>query len=302
MSRLSIILSILLILASTSFSQRPRGEGRRVSGREPAADSRKVMIKADTIPLNKRFVYRLDNAKFKRYQALARKDSTKLQLADTTDWKDFSKIHSKLKATIEKDEHQNVQNYIDTAAELSELQLVNPEFAKFTAKVCLRQLIFNLKLLDQLLNRQLDEEADVELLSMIMQNIDTLITKYILTFGNRELAKSIISPTVIFKVFDSSGVEITNAKCYLITPKTCRDIVCKSCMPAKLPCEESLIGQIVSKNDKVYDCANPVPVPVYYGRYHIYVVNGNKVLFYEMRQIDQTTIDPSNKLINIRFN
>jgi hypothetical protein len=74
-------------------------------------------------------------------------------------------------------------------------------------------------------------------------------------------------------------------------------------MPTKLPCEEALIADIVNKNDKVYDCANPVPVPVYYGRYHIYVVNGSNVLFYEMRQIDQTTVDPSkNNLINIRFN
>ena len=241
----------------------------------------------DSIPLNARRFYRIDSMRYKKYLQESGRDSVSLVRPNPKDWSDFREIRASIARSIKKDSLGNVYNYIDTANDFAELSILNEEFAPNTARVCLRQLIFTLRQIDVLIKKPLTENSDVVLLSSAMRNMDTLLNRYILTFGDQ----GTINPQAAqlqFKIMDKNGNAITNAICYLLTPKTCRDIACKSCTIAP-DCAGDKLRDIIAKNDKAFDCANDVTVPVFFGRYHVFVVSGNKVLSYEMKQVDDHT-------------
>ncbi len=278
------IISLLLYLPliSVAIPQNEVTVNRNVSY---ASSGKSVFI--DSIPLNARKFYRVDSARYKKYLQESARDSVSLVRPNPKDWSDFREIRASINQTLKRDSLGNVYNYIDTANDFAELSILTEEFAPNTARVCLRQLIFTLRQIDVLIKKPLAENSDVVLLSSAMRNMDTLLNRYILTFGDQGTINP-QSAELQFKVTDKDGKTITNAICYLLTPKTCRDIACKSCTITP-DCVSDKLRDIVAKNDKAFDCANDATIPVFFGRYHVFVVAGNKVVSYEMKQVDDHT-------------
>jgi hypothetical protein len=249
-------------------------------------------ITVDSIPLNARRFYRVDSIRYKKYLQETGRDSVLLIKANSKDWNDFREIRASITQTLKNDSLGNVSSYIDTANDFAELSLLQEEFVPNTARVCLRQLIFTLRQINLLIKKPLTENSDVVLLSAAMKNMDTLLDRYILTFGEPGTVNP-QSADLRFNVTDKNGKAVTNAICYLLTPKTCRDIACKTCTVSP-DCASDKLRDIIAKNDKAFDCANDVSVPVFFGRYHVFVVSGNKLLSYEMKQVDEHTVRPGS--------
>jgi len=245
----------------------------------------------DSIPLGRYKYYKIDQSSNSRYlNSSISKDSVRQEKAGKADWDDFAKAYATLQKSFVANQYNNVENYIDTGKDFIELKLLTADFFPNTAKVCLRQLSFNIQLLNQLLAKPLTEKTDVQLLSAVTNNIDVLINKYVATKGTVLSTKILLLPKVSIKVFDHTGTELTNAKCYFISFRTCRDIACRSCVPGLDPCDESNISAITSKPDGVFDCTNPVKINVDYGHYHFFVISNKKIRYYEQLHIDENSV------------
>jgi hypothetical protein len=140
-----------------------------------------------------------------------------------------------------------------------------------------------------MISKPLPEKTDVQLLGAVMNNIEVLVNKYIATKGAVFSIRSVLLPNVSIKIFDSTGIELTNAKCYFISFKTCRDIACRACVPGLDPCDNNNINSITSKPDGIFDCTNPAKIKVDYGHYHFFVISNNRIRHYEQLHIDENS-------------
>lgn len=254
----------------------------------------------DTIPISRYKYFRVDDDKYKRYlNTFINKDSVKLLKASVTDWSDFDKAFENLKKSLRKNVYNNVENYVDTVTDFKELKLLNPKFLPNTAKVCLRQLIFNIGLVNQLLAKQLDKE-DLTLLAAILKNIDKLVSDYIAPVGSIMMIHELGLTNVRLRVYGKDRTELNNARCYFVSNHTCRDIACMTCLPSMDPCDGKNINAIVSNSEISYDCANPGGIKIGFGHYHIFVMSNNKIIYSELRHIDENSIPAAaNNEINI---
>jgi hypothetical protein len=250
----------------------------------------------DTIPLGRYKYFRIDDARYKIYMNSAiNKDSVKLLIANDSDWLGYDKAHSDLKKVLAIDPYKNVSNYIDTITDFKEFALLNKKFLPYTAKVCIRQLTFNIKLLTSILNKPLSSQADISIMNAVIANLDVLVKNYIAPVGNVTfLAKyiTLFVPNVRIRVFDKDKTELNNVQCYFITRKTCRDVSCATCLPSLDPCDAANIKAIINNPDKLFDCANPNSVNINFGYYHLFIIGKNKILYHEIREFDN----------NINFN
>jgi hypothetical protein len=254
-------------------------------------NNKAIALLRDTIPIGRYKYFQIDDARYKIYMNSAiNKDSVKLLKASTADWADFAKAYETLKKSLKNNQYDNVQNYLDTANDFTELTLLNQTRLPHTAKVCLRQLIFNISLVNQLLAKPLNGKEDLELLSSVMKNIDVLVASYIAPIGTTYILKELVLPKVRLRIYDKEGAELNNVKCYFISNRTCRDIACMTCLPAMDPCDGSNINAITGKADISYDCANPTAIKINFGHYHIFVISRNKIIYTELRNFDGNSI------------
>lgn len=305
-----LLLSVLVIglnVAYLSAQEKPAIRSGQVTLRNKAQiiENRSVAVTArqkDTIPLGRNKYYKVDDASNLTYMnSSINKDSVKLEKASKTDWEEFAKAYAGLQSILQLNRFDNVVNYIDTSKDFIEMKLLKQDFFPNAAKVCLRQLTFNVQLLNQLLARPLPENTDVQLLSSVMNNIDILVNKYVATKGVTMTIRNVLLPNVNIKVFDNNGAELTNAKCYFISFKTCRDIACRSCIPGLDPCADNNINAIINKPDVIFDCTNPVKIKIDYGHYHFFVINNNKIRHYEQMHIDENRLSSEDNQ-QIRIN
>ncbi len=294
MRRFILLLLFAVVTASLTFAQITKKD--RVTAISTIRDHRTDMIASstlnrDTIPISRYKYYKIDDSRYKIYlNSVVNKDSVKLLKATAQDWTEYATAYENLKRSFAKNAYNNVQNYIDTTIDFNELKLLNQKFLPHTAKVCLRQLTYNISLLNQLLAKPLNEKADLQLLTSVMNNINTLVATYIAPIGTTFAIRELFLPNLRIKVFGKDRVELNNAQCYFISNKTCRDIACMTCLPAMDPCDAGNINAIIGKADISYDCANPVAIKVNFGHYHIFVISRSKIVFSEMRNIDENSI------------
>ncbi|MEO6719350.1 MAG: hypothetical protein ABIN67_03250 [Ferruginibacter sp.] len=289
MHRLFLIMLLIVVSSTISFSQSP---GKKDKTDKSSANAKSpINFNRDTIPLGKYKYFRADGAsKIKYIIDGISEDSVRMIKANKVDWAEFNKTYDELKRTFSIDRFKNVESYIDTPTDLVELTLLNQNYFYNTTKVGLQQLTFNLRLLNQMLTTPIREKTEVEALNMVIKNIDLLVTRYIATKGLVFYMIKTTLPNLKFKVFDKAGAPVTNAKCYIVSYKTCRDIACRTCVPALEPCELTTVSSIVNKADFVFDCNNPVNIKVNYGNYHVFVISNNKIRHYEPLHFVETSV------------
>jgi hypothetical protein len=292
----------LLILCLTAINAQLAVAQVKVKKR-PVTNKTVAAIYQDTVPLSRNKYFQIDDARYKIYMnSVINKDSVKLLKASATDWADFANAYEALKKSLKNNQYDNVKNYLDTANDFKELTLLNQRRLPHTAKVCLRQLIFNISLVNQLLAKPLNGKEDLGLLSSVMKNIDVLVASYIAPIGTTYVLKELVLPNVRLRIFNKDGAELNNVKCYFISNRTCRDIACMTCLPAMDPCDGSNINAIIGKADISYDCANPAAIKINFGHYHIFVISRNKIIYTELRNIDGNSIaSADNNEIKIIF-
>ncbi len=248
-------------------------------------------VNRDTIPIGRYKYFRVDSAKYRIYlNSAINKDSVKLAKASTGDWAEFTMAYDSLRLTLIINPNNNVQNYIDSANDFRELTLLNETRLPHTAKVCLRQLTFNIRLLNQLLRKQIDKE-DLVLLNNIMGNIQTLVSAYIAPIGYTFMLADIGLFNVRLRVFDRDRTtELTNAQCYFLSNHSCRDIACMTCLPGMDPCDAGNINAIVGQSDIRYDCANPTGIRIGFGHYHVFVITNGRIVYADLKHFDENSI------------
>ena len=240
---------------------------------------------ADTIPVRARKDFRIDQVRYRNYLATSLNDSVKLKKADAKDWSDYNAALAKLQTTLQQNPFNNVQDYIDGKNDFKSLQLIEQGKVPNTAKICLRQLIFNLNTATTLLGSPMSADVEPKLLSSVIRNIDTLALSYIVPYVTRALSM-MRYPKIVFQVVDKNNVEVKNVNCLLVTPKVCRDISCKSCKATMPPCQELTFAKMVEQRDYSFDCMNPKVLDVAPGVYHVFVVSGNKIIGYQWASFD----------------
>jgi len=263
-------------------------------------DKPAALVITDTIPTRVRKFYTVDNKRYLTYLNTNLEDSVKLLKAGASDWQDFETAYSKLTQTIKNNPFSNVSNYISPDRDFKSIELIDKTFLTNTAKVCLRQLIFNIKLSDVLLNKLLTDKIDLQLLSMSITNIDTLCLAYLVPYVTKSMAL-MKYPKIIFKVFDKDGMELNKAGCYLVSPYVCRSLACLSCKNISTPCELHTVDKIIGQKDYMFDCANPSAIGIAQGPYHIFIVNNGAIIGYKSWSTDANDLsqDFQPKTINL---
>lgn len=296
--RTAYLLIALMLFYTASFAQvqGPIIRGRidqRVIRVEPRNGNNSRVL--DTIPQKAKQHFRVDQIKYQRYLSTIVKDSVKVQKASAKDWDDFELTHKKLQTTLTSNPQGNVRDYIDLNKDFVSLKLVERSKEAITAQFSLRQLIFNINLANSILNNPMTSAAEPKLLSAVINNIDTLCLVYIAPYAMRTLSgpSHLSYPKIAFQVLNKNNVEVKNVTCYLVTPKVCRDISCKTCKVSADPCEQHTIASIISEGDYTFDCANPKTLDVAPGVYHLFVVENNKIIDYQWRTFDANDIQAS---------
>ena len=257
----------------------------------------RMTLNKDSIPISRHSYYVIDQARFKKYMSAnvnINKDSVLLEKAKPEDWTEFENQYAILLKLIKRKPNDLINNYVDTTVDFKSLKFLSPERFPNTAKICMKQLTVNLKLVTNILSRPIYSKQDVEELNLVMANIDKLSENYINTYGH---LFAMFAPNVQFKVTDASGSVINNAKCYLLSKKTCRDIACRTCNPGGDACDIQTVAsltKIVNEKDIMFDCANPADLRVSYGHYHLFVVCQDKLCHYELRDFDENSLTASN--------
>ncbi len=268
--------------------------------KERAYDNRRAI---DTIPKHMYKYFTVDNGRYLHYLHTNLNDSVKSVKASAKDWDDFNAAYNKLSQTLKNNPFNHVADYISPNKDYKSIELIDNKFQTNTAKVCLRQLIFNIKLSDLLLNKPLADKTDLQLLSMSITNIDTLCLAYIVPYvGHNKVMALMRKPKIIFKVFDKTGAELKNANCYLVSPYVCRSLACLSCKNIAAPCEPQTVDKIIGQKDYLFDCANPSVLEIAPGPYHIFIVNNGTIVSYKSWSTDASdfTADFQPKTINLR--
>ena len=249
-----------------------------------------VNANKDTISLGKYKYYRADAASKMRYiMEGINEDSMRIIKASKFDWIEFDNAYSDLKKTFSNDGSKNVESYIDTTVDLLELGMLNQNYFYNTSKVALKQLTANIRILNQLLTTPIHEKNGVQVLNMLMQNIDVLVTKFIATKGSVYFILKTVLPDIKLTVVDKTGAPVRDVQCYFISYKTCRDIACRTCLPALESCDINTITAITNKADLIVDSNNPVSLRVSYGHYHLFVIGNNKIRHYAQLNIDENS-------------
>jgi hypothetical protein len=289
MHRLFLIMLLIMFSSIISFSQ---SSGRKDKTVKSLANPKSTInFNRDTIPLGKYKYFRADGAsKIKYITDGINEDSVRMIKANKVDWAEFDRAYDDLKKTFSADKFKNIESYIDTAIDLVELTLLNQSYFYNTSKISLQQLTFNLRVLNQLLAKPIQEKTEVEALNMVVKNIDQLVSRYIATKGLVFYMVRSALPNIKFKVVDKTGAAVTNAKCYVVSYRVCRDIACRACVPALEPCDISTVNSIIAKADFVFDCGNPVNIRVNYGNYHLFVISNNKITHYEPLHFIETSV------------
>ena len=288
MHRLLLIMMLIITGINFSFSQ---STGRKRKTDKSPTSKTSINFNSDTIPLGKHKYFRADGvSKIKYITNSINEDSVRMIKAGKVDWAGFDKAYNDLKKTLATDRFKNVESYIDTSTDLVELLLLNQSYFYNTTKVSLNQLTFSLQLLNQLLAKPIQEKTEVAALNMVLKNIDQLVTRYIATKGLVFYMLKANLPNIKIKVFDKAGLPVTNAKCYILSYKTCRDIACRTCVPALEPCDITNVNAIVNNADFIFDCSNPINIRFGYGNYHLFVIYGNKIRHYEPLRLIETAV------------
>ena len=289
---LRIIFSLIAISSFyfTSAQVRPPAVGarERITSRSTTlAPARAVatLRVVDTIPKQMYQYYKIDQLRYRTYINAGLQDSVKLLKATNADWDDFDKAYNRLQQTFKNNPFNNIHDYVNSNSDYKSIGLVDRKFQTNTAKVCLRQLIFNINVSDLLLNKELTDKTDLKLLSMSIKNIDTLCLSYIVPFVTHNLYL-LRYPKIIFKILDKAGTELRTAGCYLVTPKLCRDIACKTCSIFTTPCVTETVNNIIGLRDYVFDCANPSALTIAPGIYHLFIIDNGKIISYKSWSTD----------------
>jgi hypothetical protein len=244
----------------------------------------------DTIPLSRNKYFKVDAlSKIQYISDGISQDSVRMTKASRADWAEFDLAYNNFRKLFTLNPIKAEGSYIDTSSDLVELNILNPSFLYNTSKISLKQLSFNLQLLTQLLSKNIKDQKDLDLLNSVLKNTEELVNKYIATKGTVAYVLNTVLPSIKINVVDKTGAPITNAKCYFMSYRTCREIACRSCVPQLQPCDANTINTIISRADLVFDCANPVSVKVNYGRYHLFVIGDNLLRHYEELNIDERT-------------
>jgi len=244
----------------------------------------------DTIALGKYKYYKVDGeSKMKYIMEGINEDSMRMIKSSKSDWAEFEAAYNEYKKILSNDPLKNVESYIDTTVDLVELGILNQSYFYNTSKVALKQLTANIQVLNQFLAKPLREKNDVQVLSMLMQNIDQLITKYIATKGSVYYMVKTVLPIIRITLVDKAGAPVSDVKCYFISYKTCREIACRACVPAPESCDINTIEAITSRTELIVDSNNPANLRVGYGHYHLFVIGNNKIRHYTQLIIDENS-------------
>jgi len=247
----------------------------------------------------------------------------KLIIADSLDWNRFDSSVSELFSAIKTDRFNVASEYLNSmpgifveyrsiqprkdvpgkAREFEYLAYLNRFDYPKVARVFLTQVTINIRLLTGFFNQTITTDVQVRSLGEIIQNIRFLSREYLFPFfetspGSGKIMRlpKRISGPIAFKIFGKDSTELKNARCYLLSPYTCRRTVCKSCIMSASDCDMQKISMITTKYDHLHDTNNPVLLTVFYGRYHFFVIKENKILFYEFIEIAPDYADGSDHM------
>jgi hypothetical protein len=282
------ILFICQCLPATGQKKQAKSPEKPIAKKEMY---QKVVFR-DTIPLNKRMVYVIDDKKYKEYVKRVKNDSVLVPVATKADWADFKNAHTELRNTFTRNPYGNITAYVDTLTDFQSLNLINgttvPLDKKlYPSQLSVRQLTFNIRLANSFLNLPMDRPSDVAMFDMVLTNTEALARQ--MAYTMYFIKSVVIEPPVVFKVYDKNGVLMNDVRCYLVTQNTCRKIACKSCTQTLVSCEIQQVSNIVASKDEVFDCANPTPVKIFLGNYLLFVVKAGTVIYY--RDIDINNIE-----------
>ena len=244
----------------------------------------------DTVALGKYKYYKVDGESKMRYiMEGINEDSLRMIKAGKADWAEFETAYNDFKKVLSNDPLKNVESYIDTTVDLVELGILNQSYFYNTSKVALKQLTANIQFLNQFLAKPIREKNDLLVLSMLLQNIELLVTKYIATKGNVYYVLKTILPIIKITLVDKAGAPVNDVKCYFISYKTCREIACRACVPVLEPCDINTINAITTRAEFIVDSNSPANLRVSYGRYHLFVIGNNKIRHYTQLNIDENS-------------
>lgn len=226
-------------------------------------------------------------------------DSIKLPKATEEDWAAYVTALDNLQQAVARDRYKNAENYFTIEVDLPRLKTINRQYLDRTAQLILRQLTNNIKFLTQLLEKKLEDSADLNLLTGIISNINELMVDYRRSVGLGFPQYILSSISINLSVIGKGNETLTNAQCYFVSKRTCRSINCKICEAGTDPCYGGNVNSIINQADISYDCSNQREIKVGMGFYHIFVVSNNRIIFYTAKTFGASDIRAGNNEIKL---
>jgi hypothetical protein len=160
-------------------------------------------------------------------------------------------------------------------------------------KITVQQMTINFQQISNIIFKRSIDSLDVrnlELLALSNKRSLRLAIGTLFPPG----AYSIRGVELILKVIDSNGREIPDAKCYFLSRRTCREVICANCENLLEQTLCDITASKIMKQHLMFDMLNPAPITLLPGEYNLFVVVGNRVVHYEFRSINSST---SNTLL-----
>src|SRR4030095_15827624 len=251
----------------------------------PQQEAKKPLVKPDNKAYNK-----VETVNADYYQP----DSILVPRATKQDVDEFFKAYELAKAHYKK--NQNMLEPYFTEGEVFGFNFTNSEHStipldtdpysngkKFyeASRSSVIGLTTNFKVLDNMFLKNNLDAFDVEIVKTILSaNTMSFITDILKTFP--VVIAGPLRMSLTMNIIDENGAMIPGARCYFLSRKECRDIVCLGCqIPAV--CNSALTSRI--EQFSLFDSANPSPMTIAAGAYNLFIVKNDQVIHYEFRDI-----------------
>lgn len=212
----------------------------------------------------------------------------------------------KLLLVIRNNYTQAIDNYVDTLEEISRIKNLHWTSNNRVYKRDINGIKYNISLLQNVFNRGDFDAEDLELISYIFHNNDSLINVIDRNVkGFQTYSYQVSTKPINFTLLDTLQNEVTAATCFFIRKSSWRDLAnCQECPanPLKIVCPDTILGeleQVPMIRKFFYNKTNPDSkvFPLTFGSYHLLVLVGDKIRFHETLAVDMNSPNPTLTLL-----
>lgn len=222
--------------------------------------------------------------------------------ATVEDSTELAKQIERLLAIIRSNYTVAIDNFVDTTKEISKIKELNWANKK-VYKRDIKGVTYNIHLLENIFKKKDFDSEDVEMISYIFHNNDSLI--YNMQFKNYDLVFKLSAKPFEVTLVDTLQQKIPAATCYFVSKAVWRDLVnSKECPadPLKIICPDNILPEVENQADKakfIYNVTNPDSqiFRVMYGSYHLLILVNNKIGYHETFTVDKNTSATTLRLL-----